>query len=177
MSRKYLNGRYCVRCNRCGPTPYLRDNVAILTKGFSRYPYDGAAVVDIGCGNGRNSRFMAEVPGVKFMAALDMAGDYGTKTVLGVGKMPVPDGSADIVLCNYLLMFLSPKERNQALCEIERIAKPGCRIVVELYPAKDSYAKTEADMLRMQKDIFRKLGWGKIRYSKGRFIAQKGLLV
>jgi hypothetical protein len=43
--------------------------------------------------------------------------------------------------------------------------------MLELYPAKDSYAKTEKEMLKMQKDIFDKLGWRKIKYSKGRFIA------
>ena len=44
--------------------------------------------------------------------------------------------------------------------------------MLELYPAKDSEAKTESQMFKMQKDIFNKLGWRKIKYSQARFIAQ-----
>ena len=53
MSRKYLNDKYCVRCNRKDVCPYLRDNYDLVVRGREKIK-----VLDIGCGNGRNSEFM-----------------------------------------------------------------------------------------------------------------------
>ena len=50
MSRKYLNDRWCIRCGRSTATPYLRQYAKL-------FPSKGR-VLDIGCGNGRNTRFM-----------------------------------------------------------------------------------------------------------------------
>jgi hypothetical protein len=45
--------------------------------------------------------------------------------------------------------------------------------VVELYPAKDSHIKNDKEMVKMQERIFKQLNWSTIKYTKGRFIAQK----
>jgi hypothetical protein len=71
------------------------------------------------------------------------------------------------------MMFLNQRERSQLIKEIHRVAAPNCVIMLELYPAKDSYAKTEEDMVKMQEKIFKKIGWEKVRYRKGKFIARK----
>jgi SAM-dependent methyltransferase len=162
MSRKYLNDKYCVRCGRKTPTPYLKQNYKHFGKGKG-------FVVDLGCGNGRNSRFMKK-RGHR-VVSLDMVDDYGKEATLGKQPLPVTR-RADIILCNYLMMFLSKKERRQLIKDIKRISAPDCTIMVELYPAKDSFAKTKEDMLVLQKEIFDALGWEKIRYSQGRFIAK-----
>jgi ubiquinone/menaquinone biosynthesis C-methylase UbiE len=104
--------------------------------------------------------------------ALDMVDDYGNEFVLGKDPLPLGDGRADIILCNYVLMFLSPGERHQVIKEFKRIASSGTRIMVELYAAKDSYAVNDTELAEMQKKVFKKLGWNKLRYSKGRFIAE-----
>jgi predicted SAM-dependent methyltransferase len=131
------------------------------------YPY----VVDIGCGNGRNSKFMLRQGCI--VTPLDMVNDYGVKTILGKEKLPVQTNNADIILCNYLMMFLNKKERRMVIKEIQRVSKKGCKIMLELYPAKDSETKNEKEMLELQEELFTMLGWKKIKYSKGRFIAEK----
>jgi len=166
MTRKYLNDRWCVRCNRLGPTPYLKTHWKKLV------PEDkDSCIVDIGCGNGRNATFL-KGQGYKNVKAFDMANDYGVKLVLGAEPFPIPDKSADVILANYVFMFLDKKERSQAIREIKRVAKPGCTIMVELYPAKDSHAKSEAATAKLQKQLLKALGWDALRFSKNRFIAK-----
>ena len=167
MSRKYLNDKYCVRCGRNTPTPYLKKNHDLLVDGRR----GRLCVADLGCGNGRNSIY-AQQQG-HFVYSVDMVNDYGKSTILGQQPLKVNDNQFDIILCNYLLMFLNKKERKQLMGEIKRTAKDGCMVMVELYEAKDSFAKTKKDMLKMQKELFSDLGWEKIRYSQDRFIAQK----
>ena len=163
MSRKYLNDKYCVRCGRKTPTPYLKQNYKCFGKKGK------GLVVDLGCGNGRNSEFMKK-RGHEVLS-LDMVGDYGVEAEIGKQPLPVTR-KANIILCNYLMMFLGKKERRQLIQDIKRISASDCTIMVELYPAKDSFAKTKDDMLVLQKEIFDALGWEKIRYSQGRFIAK-----
>jgi len=164
MSRKYLNDKYCVRCGRKDPTPYLRDNYKhLLTKKSN--------VCDIGCGNGRNSNFIKSLGHT--VNSFDMVNDYGQKLILGRDKFPLERNSVDAILCNYLMMFLNQEERDQVVSEINRVARIGCRIMLELYAAKDSEAQTKEEILKMQKDIFDKLGWEKVKYSQERFIAEK----
>ena len=165
MSRKYVNNRWCVRCGRSDPTPYLRKNVDLLLDGRKV-----CTVVDVGCGNCRNSRFMAKKDCL--VCSLDMVDD-DNPMILGKDRFPLQDNSIDIVLANYIFMFLDKAEREQVLSEIKRVAGPECVIMVEMYAAKDSHATTKEDCLAMQKDIFDSLGWEKVRYSQERFIARK----
>ena len=163
MSRKYVNDKWCVRCGKTTATPYLRKNIGLLQTG-------GKIVVDVGCGNGRNTIFMRE-QGFN-VVPLDMCNDLGEDIILGKDKFPVEQDSVDIVLCNYVMMFLDSEERDQVITEIRRVSKWGCMIVLELYPAKDSFMVNDEEMVKMQKDIFDKLDCLKVRYSKGKFIAK-----
>ena len=165
MSRKYINCKYCVRCNKQSPTPYLFKNYDLLVVNRKK-----CNIVDMGCGNGRNSRFMTGKG--HLVTSVDMVADYGHKIILGQDKIPVDNSAVDIILCNYILMFLNKQERKQVIGEIKRIAAPYCRIIVELYPAKDSETKNEKEMVALQKEIYEQLGWEKIRYSKGKFICR-----
>lgn len=157
MSRKYLNDRWCVRCGRKEATPYLRDNVKL-------FPAKGR-VLDIGCGNGRNTLFM-EGLGYK-VDPVDMAGDFGIKRVLG--QDPLPRRKYDILLANYVLMFLNVKERTRVMREICNRARKNAVLMVEMYPAKDAY-KYDLDNIV---DYFLNKGWEIMRKSKERFIIKK----
>lgn len=170
MSKQKLNDKHCVRCNREEPTPYLRKYWELMNP-------DGSLdlnIIDLGCGNGRNSNYLRWSKGCRAVYPVDMVGDYGLKITLGRERLPFADSSVDIILANYLLMFLNQQERTQVIREIKRITKPGGWVMVELYPAKDSHAPTGRKMLKIQHDMFKQLGWTKLRYSKSRFIVKKG---
>lgn len=169
MPKQLLNDRHCIRCGRRGPTPYLESNFKlIVASGLLQ------TIVDLGCGNGRNTKFLKEQGFT--VHAFDMVADFGKKIVLGKDTIPLQDNSIDVILANYIFMFLNPKERKQLVREIKRIAKNKCLLMVELYPAKDSFAPDKISCLELQKEIFDQLKWNKIKYSQNRFIVEKGLI-
>jgi len=165
-----MKSRPSIRCGTTDPSPYLVKNWTLLFPYKNDHNYE-LKVLDLGCGNGRNSDFMKK-EGFTSVTSLDMVDDYGKKALLGVDPIPYPCESFDIILCNYLLMFLSHKERNYLIDEIKRVAKWKATIMVELYAAKESYAPTKAKLAKMQNDIFWRFDWKKIKYSQERFIVQ-----
>ena len=158
MSRKYLNNRWCVRCGRKEATPYLRKNSKL-------FPENGE-VLDIGCGNGRNSKYMMEL-GYK-VDPIDMADDFGIKCVLG--EDPLPDKKYDILMANYILMFLDNDTRLKVMEEMNARAKEGSILMIEMYPAKDGYEYNFDNMV----EYFLNKGWNKIRKSKDRCVLKNG---
>lgn len=180
MSRKYMNERWCVRCGRTTPNPFVVQNLKYLFGDRSlladvHEDWRDYAVLDIGCGNGRNINAFKKL-GCKNVVGFDMAGDGGHPFTLGKRPMPIFNGSTDIILANYVFMFLNKEERAQVIRDIKRIAKLDCRIVVELYPAKDSFAKTDEEARAMLVDLFNQLGWQKLVFNnakgKQKFIAR-----
>jgi SAM-dependent methyltransferase len=149
---------------RCGgittPTPYVKKHVPLLD-----VPKTGL-VIDLGCGNLRNSIYVKSL-GFQKVMPMDRAGDFGLEIDLGTEKLPLKNETVDLVLCNYLLCFMSPKERKHMCQEINRVATNGCHLVIELYPAKNGY-KYSAKTIR---DYF--TGWQTIHSIKDRFILRK----
>jgi ubiquinone/menaquinone biosynthesis C-methylase UbiE len=141
MSRKYMNEKWCVRCGRKTPTPFLVKCAGKIGD------VHGKNVLDIGCGNGRNSVYMQTLGANVY--AFDMNDDFGTKIVLGHDKIPRPDACMDIIMANYVLMFLDKKEQNQVFHEVRRLLKPDGYFIWELYPAKDSNYPTQDEMDRL----------------------------
>ena len=170
MSRKYLNDRWCVRCNKCTPTPYLVKHLDQFLLGFGNDVF----IVDMGCGNGRNSKFLKEL-GYFHTMSFDMAGSYGLPMILGKEKFPVRDHSIMAILANYVLMFLNQRERAQVRSEIIRMAAPGCRLMVELYPAKDSCFQSVNGLEIMKNKLIADLcnaGWTTLHNVKHKFIME-----
>lgn len=147
MSRSYMNDKWCVRCGKTTPTPFLEKNMFL----FKGVPKEGL-VVDIGCGNGRNSVYMKQ-QGFLSVLPCDMKPDYGCKMHLGHDKFKVHPGEACIILANYVLMFLNKKERLQVYKEMHRMSHHGTYIVVEYYPALDSFAKTKEDIIKLRDEF------------------------
>jgi SAM-dependent methyltransferase len=182
MSRKYMNDRWCVRCGRQGPTPFLKkhwrklaDLPTLLGPESTRNLAEIYSVLDIGCGNGRNTKFLRSV-GFTDTVALDMAADFGFKITLGKDRFPVFSGSANVVLVNYVMMFLDKPARIQVMREIDRVLKTDGTVMFELYPAKDSHAKTEAECAALQADIIvymSELDFETVVVNKNKFILKK----
>jgi len=149
MSRKYLNERWCVRCGKMDPTPFLKE---MYTKHMKVRVDPSLKVLDIGCGNGRNSKYFYGAD----VKPIDMATDYGDKCILGKDKLPGEE--YDVILANYVLMFLNEKERKQVIKEIDRHSCEGTRLVLEMYAAKDAHPYNWKDLIT----IFKDMGWGTI---------------
>lgn len=139
--------------------PYLRQHLPDLPVEKS------VLVLDLGCGNLRNTRF-AKSLGFRRVRSIDAAGDFGIKAILGVDPIPAEDGSAGLVLCNYLLCFLNKRERARLIKDIKRVSYTGTHIILEMYPAKQG---KPYDMDR----IVRQFGWAIIHRVKDRFIARR----
>ena len=177
MSRKYLNDRWCVRCGKTKPTPYLKQKVNLFQADTGWQDY---RVIDIGCGNGRNLKFMQEI-GFQHLIGMDMAcptleGVCLHKTTLGVDPLPLSSHTVDVILANYILMFLSEQELAQTISEINRVASPKCWLIAEMYPAKDSYCKTEKEsevLLYKTRDLLIKQSWKTIHSVKQRLIMRR----
>lgn len=135
MKKKTTDGKTCIRCGKKTPSPYLKKIEPFIR--FMIGPFnkpEDVHVLDVGCGNGRNSEFMKKI-GYK-VTSIDMVDDYGKKVLLGKEKFP--EKKFDIYLLNYVLMFLSKEERMHVIKEIERTSNGPSSIVIEMYPALDS---------------------------------------
>lgn len=94
--------------------------------------------VDLGCGNGRNSVYLTNL-GLK-VDSYDMQPDYSGACpkvwMAGRDSIPEGDNTCSLVLCQYLLMFLSDQEIYNLLMEIERVTRPSGYVIVELQKVK-----------------------------------------
>ena len=158
-----------VRCGSSIPTPYLRKHIDVFTECVE----EGARVVDIGCGEGRNSRFLKE-KGMHVMS-LDGKGDYGVKWMADQ-MIPICAGTADLILCNYFLMFLPVHTRNDVYDEMDRIAHKGTRLLIELDMIKQSLTPDAASLKELNGElqlILCALGWKVVQQHKNRYIFEK----
>jgi len=126
------------------PTPYLkyllehkyldraRNHVAHL------YYEDQCLVYDLGAGRNRNTTYLAE-QGFN-VVPLDMApqGDV-LPWIAGRDRICEKSRGASLVLCQYLLMFLTKAERVQLYLEIDRVAAFGGFLLVELEDVKSGH--------------------------------------
>ena len=141
--------RWCVRCGRPDMTPYLKTQLPKLKKLLNERPAGEIEVVDIGCGTGRNMKGLVAAgfdPGK--VRGYDMCPDKAGVSGLWLGHDPFPreDNTTDLFLANYVFMFLNDEEIRQVMAEINRTAKLGAVIIIELYPAKDSRIHDDYEM-------------------------------
>ena len=161
---KMINGRISSRCNVAKATPYMRKIMPTL---YNRPQYKKHAV-DLGCGNLRNSYYTNQV--WKFsVTPYDMAGDYGNKLLLGHDRISRETNSVHLILCNYLLMFLTEEEREQSAEEITRIAKKNAHLIVELYEVKTGLLYVQEDI----EELFLSREWSFVHRAKNHFTMVK----
>jgi ubiquinone/menaquinone biosynthesis C-methylase UbiE len=98
-------------------------------------------LVDIGCGHGILLR-MAQDSGVRSALGL-LATDEEVALVRRTGlnvrqalthRLPLPDESASVVVCNGVLLVVPREKVSASLHEIYRIARPGARIFIGEIP-------------------------------------------
>jgi len=169
-----------VRLNNKTPSPYLRKHWKQLLPAFCG-PED-CRVVDLGCGNGRNSRFLKSkrfnYPLFVDFYSLDVDPKQYSEAQacrLGKDKLPVHTDRIQVFLANYLFMFLNGKGRRKLIWQIKRLAEEDSRIMVELYASKNSYATTPEDIANLQRELIAELNWNIIHEGAGRFIASKSI--
>jgi hypothetical protein len=116
----------CAGANK--PTPYLAKWLPVMQK--DGLPH-GANAVDLACGNGRNSDELRRA-GLRVLS-LDQQPDYDLAREWFAGtRVPVPNRMTGVVLCQYLLMFLTRHDVEYVCQEINRIAAHNCILIIEL---------------------------------------------
>ena len=146
-----------IRCNKSSPTPYVKEWIPKLELPKS------SRIIDLGCGNGRNSEYLKEL-GYSNIHAYDLRGDYGIELDLIINGIPLRSHWADLILCNYLMCFLNQADRVYLSREISRVAQTNCFLLVEFYKGKQTLPY---DMDKVT-DLFK--GWSMFHSSKDRFI-------
>ena len=109
----------------------------------------GLDILDAGCGTGRWLEQLAErsprsLLGVDTSRAMlkVAANKLNNRCDLRLGScsaLPVPDASADVVLCSFVVSYLDDLDR--FACEIDRVARPGATVVLS-----DMHPDTEASL-------------------------------
>jgi ubiquinone/menaquinone biosynthesis C-methylase UbiE len=120
--------------------------------------HPGCTVLDIGCGNGRNSVYLAQrganVHALDFSTtALDRLQTLASSTRVSdsvhaycaslVDRLPFRDGSFPVVIDSYVFChFLAEGLKDHYLNELRRVAKPGGLVFLSLFPPEDGYYQT-----------------------------------
>jgi hypothetical protein len=165
--------RKVIRCNNARPTPYLRKQFAAMLQ--AGYDPRNRTAIDIACGNGRNSRFLLE-QGIADVLSLDMRADYDEAVEWLANKMiPAATCSASLVLCQYVMMFLTHDEELHLCAEINRVAGVGAVCIIELQEVKSAlrcYVQIESVVRRLQLTTRGELTWRLIHQEKNRATLQ-----
>lgn len=116
----------------------------------------GARVLDVGCGNGRNGRWLAErgaeVVGVDLAAAVLDAARPGlpptmTVTVLDVLRDPLPAGPFDLVHDSGCFHHIAPHRRITYLDRVLPLLAPGGRYGIVAFAQERQPAPSDAEIL------------------------------
>lgn len=115
-----------------------QDDLDLIRRHLTTRP---GAVLDLGCGPGHLSRFLASNGAT--VRGFDLVPEFinhARKAHLGIEfdlgsitKLPLPDASASGVLCWYSLIHFSRETIGSALLEIRRVLEPGGSMVVGFF--------------------------------------------
>jgi len=118
----------------------------------SAHVQPGEHVLDVACGTGIVARRIAPLVGSQGMVTgldldpdkLSVAGSAAEREGLRIEwraspaeQLPFPDGSFDLVTCQFGLMFFT--DRHKALTEMHRVLKAGGRVVISVWQGLDRH--------------------------------------
>jgi ubiquinone/menaquinone biosynthesis C-methylase UbiE len=128
--------RICPQCSNKARSDYIR---FFINKFINEINLDNR-IIDLGCGRGRNLYYLNNL-GFKNLTAIDLFKfkELNTNKINFINadlnkSIPIYNRKFDIILCNYLLMFINNKDR--LISEINRISNQNCFCIVELNPKK-----------------------------------------
>jgi SAM-dependent methyltransferase len=121
----------------------------------------GATILDLGCGEGRQSielarRFGVDVVGVDPVArhielAREAAGDLNVRFERGAAEsIPLDDDSVDLVWCREMTYFPELKEM---FAECRRVLRPGGNVLIYQHFATDRMEPREAEWMWSQHGV------------------------
>jgi len=132
-------GRQVVRGSFTEPTPFLVSMRLVLRMIAGRTRSEKGRpprAIDVGCGNGRNSEWLKR-EGWDVLS-FDLKPDYGHPLDLTARGLPVFSRDAELVLLQFVLMFLDDDAIARAWgSALSAVASPGM-IVVEMAAVKSS---------------------------------------
>lgn len=121
---------------------------------FHKHLRAGDAVLDLGCGRGREwfTVGTASVAGVDpCLTALGQC-DYDTVAAADISRLPFADATFDCAVTSHVLGHIPFDEKDAALGEMARVLKPGGRSVhiieTDTHNAFASYAKRDPELYR-----------------------------
>lgn len=110
-----------------------------LVKKFIDSLPQGSAVLDVGCGNGKN-QYRKDLIWTSCDASIEMCKMCKHAIVAECTDLPFPDASFDAVICIAVIHHLdSYKKHALALKEIERVLKPKGRSLISVWAAQPKY--------------------------------------
>lgn len=139
-----------VRCGGNKASPYLNQVMSRLNW-MKDWHGQSLHCLDVGCGRGRNSILMVK-HGFE-VVSLDLKPDYGMQWDLTQGRLPVFSSSIDVILMQYVLMFI-PKDAMMGIIDnaCKALRPMGC-VIVEFYPAKESFYPTKEKIQEVHKAV------------------------
>ena len=110
-----------VRSPHSAPTPYLKSLSGLFGKiinnrGCIWGHKEVIKVVDLGCGNGRNSKYLESL--FFNVLSFDKQDDYGYLLYLEKQSIPIFGGEVNIFLLQYVLMFIHPDYLKKKVIDI-----------------------------------------------------------
>ena len=101
----------------------------------------GDDLVDIGCGDGTLLRWAEKIGARSALGFLATEEEVALVRAAGLNvqqafsdRLPIPDASASVVVCNSVLLVVPRDKVSPSLREMHRIARPGARIYIGEIP-------------------------------------------
>lgn len=168
-----------VRYHKSNPSPFLVQSLPVIKESItSRLQNKSPVMADLGAGNGRNLVCMMDhLPSLTCMA-YDLRSDHTMVQQLDLskGRWPINNDSVDLILCQYLLMFMDTDGIKHTLSEINRIASKHCVLVLELFSAKQSHFPNNNLLTRLDDKVEAHLldsGWDLLHRKQFHILASK----